>query len=102
MSDSYTKNYVGRSVLVTGGAGAIGSNLARVLAALGSKVIVVDDLSSAEKWNVPSLPEVLFVEGSVLDEVVLKRVFLERPKIVFHLAAFCANQNSLDHPERDM
>lgn len=102
MSNSYTKNYAGRSVLVTGGAGAIGSNLTRALAALGSRVIVVDDLSSAEKWNIPSLPEVLFVEGSVLDEVVLKRVFFDRPKIVFHLAAFFANQNSLDHPERDL
>jgi len=89
-------------VLVTGGAGAIGSNLTRSLAELGSRVIIVDDLSSAERWNVPSLPNVLFVEGSVLDEVVLKRVFTERLQIVFHLAAFFANQNSVDHPERDL
>jgi nucleoside-diphosphate-sugar epimerase len=98
----YLNIYSDRIVLVTGGAGAIGSNLTRALAALGSRVIVVDDLSSAERWNVPSLPNVLFVEGSVLDEVVLKRVFTERPQIVFHLAAFFANQNSVDHPERDL
>jgi len=51
---------------------------------------------------VPSAANVLFVHGSILDEVILKRVFLERPDIVFHLAAFFANQNSVDHPERDL
>jgi len=63
---------------------------------------VLDDLSSAERWNVPSLPGVMFVEGDILDEVKLKRVFFERPSIVYHLAAFFANQNSVDHPERDL
>ena len=90
-------------VLVTGGAGAIGSALCRVLAAAGAaKVIVLDDLSSASRWNVPSLPNVLFIEGSILDEVELKRVFLDRPHVVFHLAALFANQNSIDHPETDL
>jgi UDP-glucose 4-epimerase len=77
-------------------------NLCRRLAELGAQVIILDDLSSAERWNVPSLPGVLFVEGDILDEVKLKRVFFERPKMVFHLAAFFANQNSVDHPERDL
>ncbi len=99
---SYTDAYKGRTVLVTGGAGAIGSNLTRALAGLGAQVIVLDDLSSAERWNVPSLPGVMFVEGDILDEVKLKRVFFDRPRVVFHLAAFFANQNSLDHPEKDL
>ena len=99
---NYKEQYKGRTVLVTGGAGAIGSNLVRALAGLGSQVIVLDDLSSAERWNVPSLPGVMFVEGDILDEVKLKRVYFDRPSIVFHLAAFFANQNSLDHPERDL
>lgn len=94
--------YEGRQVLVTGGAGAIGSNLTRALAEAGASVIVLDDLTSAERWNVPSLPNVLFVEGSILNEVKLKRVFFERPAVVFHLAAFFANQNSVDHPEDDL
>jgi UDP-glucose 4-epimerase len=43
---------------------------------LGAKLVVVlDDLSSASRWNVPALPNILFVEGSILDEVELKRVF---------------------------
>jgi nucleoside-diphosphate-sugar epimerase len=48
------------------------------------------------------MPGILFVEGDILDEVKLKRVFFEGPQIVFHLAAFFANQNSVDHPERDL
>jgi UDP-glucose 4-epimerase len=95
--------YQDKVILVTGGAGAIGSNLVKALGALGAKlVIVLDDLSSAVRWNVPDLPNVLFVEGSILDEVELKRVFFEGPEVVFHLAALFANQNSIDHPETDL
>ncbi|AEB09487.1 NAD-dependent epimerase/dehydratase family protein [Desulfobacca acetoxidans] len=99
----YKAFYRQKTILVTGGAGAIGSNLTRALGELGARlVIVLDDLSSASRWNVPALPNVLFVEGSILDEVELKRVFFERPDIVYHLAALFANQNSLDHPETDL
>jgi len=100
--NDYHDHYRDKVVLVTGGAGAIGSNLSRALAGQGARVFILDDLSSSERWNVPAHENVLFVEGSVLDEVVLKRVFFEKPQIVFHLAAFFANQNSVDHPERDL
>src|ERR1035437_6163855 len=93
--------YARKTVLVTGGAGAIGSNLCRHLAELEARVLILDDLPSAELWNVPNLPGVLFIKGDILDEIKLKRVFLERPVLVFHLAAFFANQNSVDHPEQD-
>lgn len=102
MNSDYLRHYDGKTVLVTGGAGAIGSNLTRALAEQGAKVLVVDNLSSSERWNVPSLPNVLFIEGDILDEVILKRVFFERPQVIYHLAAFFANQNSVDHPERDL
>jgi nucleoside-diphosphate-sugar epimerase len=100
--ESYRESYKGKVILVTGGAGAIGSNLIRALAEAGAQVIILDDLSSSARWNVPSMPGILFVEGDILDEVKLKRVFFERPQIVFHLAAFFANQNSVDHPEQDL
>jgi UDP-glucose 4-epimerase len=101
--DGYKESIRGKVVLVTGGAGAMGSNLTRTLAKLEAKaVVVLDDLSAGYRWNVPRLPNVLFVEGSVLDEVALKRVFAEKPDIVIHLAAFFANQNSVDYPEKDL
>lgn len=97
--------YDGRSVLVTGGGGAIGSNLIIALAKLvgtEGKVIVLDNLSAIktrDSFNVTPLPNILFVQGDVRDDVVLKRVFKEDPSLVFHLAAFFANQNSIDYPE---
>ena len=99
----YIQYYKGKIVLVTGGAGAIGSNLTRALAKAGAKmVIVLDNLSAGYKWNVPSLPNVMFVEGDITNDTDLKRVFNEKPEIVFHLAAFFANQNSVDYPEKDL
>ena len=99
----YLKHIQGKTVLVTGGAGAIGSNLVRALAGLSAKrVVILDDMSAAYEWNVPSLPNVLLVKGSVTDEIALKRVFALKPEIVYHLAAFFANQNSVDFPQRDL
>ena len=95
-------HYQGKKVIVTGGAGAIGSNLTSALVQSGASVIVVDNLSSSERWNVPSTSNVLFVEADITDEIALKRIFFEKPDVVFHLAAFFANQNSVDHPERDL
>ena len=101
--EDYKKHYEGKTVLITGGAGSIGSNLTRAVAELNPRaVIVLDDLSAAYEWNIPSLPNVLFVRGSVTDEIAIKRAFLARPEIVFHLAAFFANQNSVDYPQRDL
>lgn len=99
----YIETYKDKTVLITGGAGAIGSNLTRAIARTGAKcVIVLDNLSSSFEWNIPSLPNVMFVKGDVVDDVVLKRVFFEKPDYVFHLAAFFANQNSIDYPEKDL
>lgn len=96
--------YLGKKVLVTGGAGAIGSNLIIALSKLvGSdgKIIILDNLTAVktgDSWNVTPLPNVMFVEGDVRDELDLRRVFNEEPEIIFHLAAFFANQNSVDYP----
>jgi UDP-glucose 4-epimerase len=101
--ENYKASYEGKTVLITGGAGAIGSNLTRAVAELKARtVLVLDDLSAAYDWNIPSLPNVLFVKGSVTDEVALKRVFALKPDLVYHLAAFFANQNSVDYPQRDL
>jgi len=97
--------YQAKNILVTGGAGAIGSNLIIALSKLvGSqgKIIVLDNLSAIkypDSFNVTPLPNIMFVLGDVRNDVDLKRVFREEPQIVFHLAAFFANQNSVDYPE---
>lgn len=101
--DKYLASYQDQVVLVTGGAGAIGSNLVSTLAKLKAKmVIVLDNLYSSFEWNIPSLAQVMFVKGDVTSDIDLKRVFNENPKVVFHLAAFFANQNSIDYPEKDL
>lgn len=103
MTDRHKEFFAGKTVLITGGAGAIGSNLTRAVAESGAKtVIVLDNLSSAYEWIIPSLPNVLFVKGDIRDDGVLKRVFKMKPQIVYHLAAFFANQNSVDYPETDL
>ncbi len=103
MSEEYLDYYKGKRVLVTGGAGAVGSRLTRELIDLGAMVIVLDNLSSSYKWNLPSdVDNLLFIEGDVADDVDLKRAFNEEPDLIYHLAAFFANQNSVDYPEKDL
>ncbi len=99
----YLNEYKGKNILITGGAGCIGSNLTKALLRVGAaKIIVLDDLSAAEKWNISAAPNVVFIQGSVLDEEVLKRAFSNKFDFVFHLAAHFANQNSVDNPETDL
>lgn len=101
--ENVLQNYADKRVLISGGAGCIGSNLVRALVkANADEVIVLDDFSSASRWNLPSHPKVKLVSGSILCEEHLKRVFSEKPQYVFHLAAHFANQNSVDHPETDL
>ncbi|MEM3703000.1 MAG: NAD-dependent epimerase/dehydratase family protein, partial [Candidatus Bathyarchaeia archaeon] len=97
------EKYAGKRVLITGGAGCIGSNLVKALAKTEpEKIIVLDDFSASHRWNLPNHPEISVINGSVLNEENLKTAFAEKPQYVFHLAAHFANQNSVDHPETDL
>jgi len=99
----YLRKYRGKNILITGGAGCIGSNLTKALIkAKTARIIVLDDLSVSERWNIPNDPRVVFIQGSVLDDEVLKRAFSNKLDFVFHLAAHFANQNSVDNPETDL
>jgi UDP-glucose 4-epimerase len=96
-------HYTDKRVLITGGAGCIGSNLTKaLLKADPEKIVVIDDLSASFEWNIPKHPKVVFIHGSILDEEKMKRAFSYKPQYVFHLAAHFANQNSVDHPETDL
>ena len=92
------------NVLVTGGAGFIGSNLVKRLLELGKSVVVVDNLSSGKIENIGPFIEkgALFYEHDVTDEEMLKRIFLlHKPKIVFHLAAQASVSKSVREPDFD-
>lgn len=97
------KEYEDKKILVTGGAGCIGSNLCKKLSDLNADgIIILDDLSSSYEWNIPNGGNISFIKGDVLDDEMLKKVFKEKPEYVFHLAAHFANQNSVDNPEIDL
>lgn len=89
--------------MITGGAGAIGNNLVIALdKVLKCKdITVIDDLSSY-KLKTPVLIDkntnVRFIQGDITNEGDIKRAFRNKPDIVFHLAAFFANQNSIEYP----
>jgi nucleoside-diphosphate-sugar epimerase len=83
-------------VLVTGGAGFIGSHLAITLADLGAHVTVLDDLSAGS--DPKSLPkEVQFVQGSILDDPLLRQCTQGR-RYVFHQAALGSVPRSMEQP----
>jgi len=103
MNKKVLEAFNGKTVLVTGGAGAIGSNLVRALSNLETKkIVIIDNLSSSYEWNIPVNPKVVFVKGDILDDEKLKWAFKDKPEIVYHLAAHFANQNSVDNPETDL
>ncbi len=86
-------------VLVTGGAGFIGANLCRVLAADPriDEVVVLDDLSTGHRDNLAAQDKVRFLEGSILEPRVLGRAMAGAGSVV-HLAARPSVPRSLQDP----
>ena len=87
-------------VLVTGGAGFIGSNLVRLLLKEGHEVVVLDNLSSGHRRNLAPFPEVRLLEGDVRNAaaVVAAAAGVE---VIFHLAASVGNTRSIQNPIED-
>src|ERR687887_191222 len=76
-------------ILVTGGAGFIGSHVAESLVSQNHEVTVLDDLSGGFRENIVTRAE--FVEGSINDNELILKLFEERQfEYVFHLAAYAA------------
>lgn len=86
-------------VLVTGGAGFIGSHIVDQLLAEGHQVVVVDDLSTGSLDNVN--PQASFVRLSVLDGELLELFAREKFDAALHLAAQTIVGSSLEHPDID-
>ena len=100
MSDS-PQDFAGCNVLVTGGAGFVGSNLVRHLLGAGAaRVHIVDNLLSAERNNVPDDPRVAFSETSITDDALLASL-KDEYDYVFHLSTYHGNQSSIHDPLAD-
>jgi UDP-glucose 4-epimerase len=86
-------------VVVTGGAGFIGANLCRALAASETphRIVVLDDLCTGWADNLAGVDGVELVEGSILDGPLLERV-LHGTDAVVHLAARASVPRSLENP----
>jgi nucleoside-diphosphate-sugar epimerase len=90
-------HFVGCKVLITGGAGFIGSHLAEALVSLGARVTVIDDLSGGSRENLASFGPVEFVHGSILEQSALSRC-VAGCEFVFHQAALGSVPRSVKEP----
>jgi UDP-glucose 4-epimerase len=87
--------------LIVGGAGFVGSNLVRrLLYEKVREVVVVDNLLSAERENIPVDSRVRFVEGSIGDQRLLDGI-ADEFDYVWHLATYHGNQSSIANPLED-
>lgn len=92
--------FLGRNVLITGGAGFIGAALARALLAAGDRVLVIDNLSTGRRHNVPSQAE--FIELDLATPDFVSRLPRAHFDAVCHLAAQSSGELSGADPLYDV
>lgn len=105
-------HYRDLAVVVTGGAGFIGSHLARALVGLGARVTIIDDLSGGSRDNLAGLlspespdhppassPRLHFVQASILDRDALEQC-CTGAALIFHEAALASVPASIEQPRR--
>jgi UDP-glucose 4-epimerase len=94
------------SVLVTGGAGFIGSNIAEALLAQGYRVVILDDLSTGKMGNVLGLEgngNFKFVKGSILESGLLRSLIkTENISLISHQAAIPSVSKSVKDPVKTL
>jgi UDP-glucose 4-epimerase len=95
----HSNHFQGQRVLITGGAGFIGSHLAETLVDLGASVMVMDDLSGGSLENLQSFGPVEFVQASLLDREILADC-TRGCRYVFHQAALGSVPRSVEQPRR--
>ena len=89
----------GRAILVTGGAGYIGSHLIRHLIKAGFKVTTIDNLSAGRKENLD--PKARLIEGDLADANLLRDIFSQNNfEAVFHMAASIEVEESVREPQK--
>ncbi|MFC1499891.1 NAD-dependent epimerase/dehydratase family protein [Candidatus Zixiibacteriota bacterium] len=89
-----------RRILITGGAGFIGSHIADAFIESGHEVGIIDNLSTGEKALLP--PDAAFFEGDIRDEGFVRKVFAEfKPEVLDHHAAQMDVRKSVEDPRYD-
>lgn len=86
-------------ILVTGGAGFIGSHVVRALLGGGHHVVVLDDFSSGKRQNIPHGASIDVVEGDVADKATTLKA-MQGCEYVVHLAALVSVPLSIEQPEK--
>ena len=75
-------------ILITGGAGCLGSNLVEHLLPLGHQILVIDNFATGRREVLPKMAGLQVLEGSIADGALVERAFREyRPEVVVHSAA---------------
>lgn len=100
----YNADIENMKILITGGAGFIGSHLAERLVSDGHQVTILDDLSTGRRENLAALStsnSLEFIEGTILDEDTVNRL-VEKSDLVFHLAAAVGVQLIMDKPSQSI
>jgi len=93
--------YKDKKVLITGGAGFIGSHLAEVLVRNGAHVRIVDDLSAGSLQNILDYRSLVEFQQSDLREEGVAAKCLDGIEVVFHLAANASVPHSVNNPRED-
>lgn len=88
-----------KKILVTGGAGFIGSHLVDELIKRGNKVITIDNLSTGKRKNIN--PQSVFYNLNIRSPKLSSVFAKEKPEIVFHLAAQVSVRKSVENPQED-
>lgn len=101
MSTGSNSRGAGRRVVVTGGAGFIGSHVVDAFLARDYEVVVIDDLSTGFERNIPTGAEFELID--IVEQDAVARVLSSfRPAVVCHLAAQSSVTVSVHSPERDL
>lgn len=88
-------------VLITGGAGFIGSHLADRLIARGDNILVIDNYSTGRRDNLQPHKNLKVVEGTIADSELVDRIFTEfDPEIIVHAAASYKDPNDWEEDAR--
>ena len=105
MTPAYLEYYRGRRVMITGGMGFIGSNLARALVAAGADILIVDALNpeyGGNRFNLHGIEEYIRVNVSdVRDEASMNALVQDR-EVIFNLAGQVSHIDSMRDPYTDL